>query len=111
MNTRYLAAFVTISASAHMGGCTTMDPDDFDLAQWESQLNAYENACLLEAVNNCDHDFDFYDKELQWDRRAAEALIDFRNGSDHLCGTSDDALFTDFADVDTIPFVGPVAAA
>ena len=64
MNTKYLAAFVTISASAHMGACTALNPDDFDLARWESQLNAYESTCLLEAVNDCSHDFDFYDKDL-----------------------------------------------
>ena len=49
------------------------------------------------------------DEDVGLDARAAEALIQHRNGWDMTHGTPDDNPFDSISEVDNVPFVGPVA--
>jgi len=109
MKNTYLAALVTLSASTHLSGCTTGSSEDFNFSKWQAQLSNSENSCLLETVNSCLQDYDYFNDELAWDARAASALIKQRNGDDELCGTVDDLSFAQLGEIDEIPYVGPVA--
>jgi Nuclease A inhibitor-like protein len=49
------------------------------------------------------------DDGVPLDRRAAVGLIAHRNGPDGVFGTADDDLFDSLAEVDAVPYVGPVS--
>lgn len=67
------------------------------------------DAKLLAFVNSAQTTLDLLDKEVGLDRRAAERIIQHRNGPDGLFGTGDDNLFDDLKELDDVPYVGPSA--
>ena len=64
---------------------------------------------MLALLNSPSTSVDVLDHEVQLDVRAAEALIAHRNGWDGVLGTADDNPFESTEEVDSVPYVGPVA--
>ncbi|MFT7626171.1 MAG: DNA uptake protein ComE-like DNA-binding protein [Myxococcota bacterium] len=64
---------------------------------------------MLDVVNDCAYDQGFFDYEVEWDRRAAEALLVVRSGLDQVCGTADDHIISGVQAIDELPFVGDEA--
>jgi hypothetical protein len=100
---------VILCASALAIGCGIANHEEAAFEEHGAKLSMDESECLVHAVNNCSNGYTFFDESLQWDRRAAQALLDSRNGTDGVCGTSDDTPFSTIEEVDALPFVGPVA--
>jgi len=94
-------------------GCNGEEPSNFpagdDTQAITLALDAAESACMLTVVNSCYYTRAFFDHDLGWDRRAAEAFAVERNGADGLCGTQDDTFFADAESIDTVPYVGDSA--
>ena len=64
---------------------------------------------MLALLNSSSTSVEILDHEVQLDRRAAKALIAHRDGWDGVFGTADDNPFESTEEVDSVPFVGPVA--
>lgn len=64
---------------------------------------------LLKFLNTGSTTFEILDDEVPLDRRAAQNLIDHRNGPDGVFNTSDDDLFDSVLEVDEIAYVGDTA--
>ena len=64
---------------------------------------------LLKFLNTGSTTFEILDDEVPLDRRAAQNLIDHRNGPDGVFNTSDDDLFDSVLEVDEIAYVGETA--
>lgn len=72
-------------------------------------LSASEHQCVLAVANDCDHAMAFFDDELGWDSRGADALVAARDGADGLCGTADDTSFESVEALTALPWVGDTA--
>ena len=68
-----------------------------------------EEAGVLSFLMDENTTFDVLDLDVALDARAARNLIAHRDGEDGVLGTSDDGRFASIADVDAVPWVGPVA--
>lgn len=64
---------------------------------------------VLAFLNDASTTFEVLDDEVRLDRRAAESLIEHRDGPDGLHGTADDLLYQSIAEVDRRYFVGTAA--
>ena len=64
---------------------------------------------VIDLLNDPATTFALLDDDVRLDRRAAENIIAHRDGADGIVSTGDDDLFDDIAEVDAIPYVGPVA--
>jgi len=84
-------------------------PEQLDTGAVTASLNHSQQACMLELVNDCGYDQGFFDYEIDWDRRAVEALLIHRDGADAECGTDDDLIISDIQVLDAMPFVGDSA--
>ena len=69
-------------------------------------LNDEQVTLILDFLNDCSTSLSLLDDDVPLDKDAAESLIDHRDGADGNCGTSDDDLFDDLAEVDATPNVG-----
>lgn len=66
-----------------------------------------EAVAVLRLVNFAS--FQVLDDTIGLDVRAAHNIINFRSGDDDTAGTDDDETFTTLAELDAIPYIGPVA--
>jgi hypothetical protein len=85
-------------------GCGPMGDE---LASAEHFLTAAEEDAIVAFVNEAS--FEVLDDDVALDRRAAENIVGHRDGPDGVLGTADDDPFDDLAELDAIPYVGPVA--
>jgi DNA uptake protein ComE-like DNA-binding protein len=90
-------------------GCdpTTDTPD----SEPRLALASHEAAAILELVNAADTDLSLLDNDAKLDARAAENIIDLRNGPDGVYPTLDDYVFESMEDLDAVPYVGNSALA
>lgn len=68
-----------------------------------------EAHAVLALVNDPAVDADLLDDDARLNAKAADGIIDHRNGPDGEPGTADDDRFDDLAELDAVPFVGPTA--
>ena len=102
-------------ALAVAGGCAALDEgpgdgrDDTFLTGKADGLaiTSAETAAVLEVVNTASEEE--LDLDAALDARAARNIARHRDGADGLPGTGDDDRFDDLAELDAIPYVGPVA--
>jgi hypothetical protein len=73
--------------------------------------NTPDGIGVLAFVNDPHTTVDVLDKDVPLDRRAARNIIHYRDGWDRIAGTSDDNLFNDIAELDSVRWVGPSALA
>jgi hypothetical protein len=69
------------------------------------------DAATLALVNDAAVDTPLLDDEVGLDKRAAENIIEHRDGADATPATGDDDLFDSIAELDAISYVGPSALA
>ncbi|MFT5434584.1 MAG: hypothetical protein ACI9OJ_005298 [Myxococcota bacterium] len=99
-------------AAVLVGLAACSDTAEFDKpSTLSAALTDNEASCFLSLVNDCRYTTDFFDTDLKWDRRSAEALTDLRNGPDGQCATRDDRPITQMETLDALPWVGTVALA
>ena len=82
------------------------DPADY----WKADVvveSGGSDEKLLAFVNNGQTTLDVLDKDVGLDRRAAERVIQHRNGPDGNFGTGDDDPFDTVKELDDVPYVGP----
>lgn len=112
---------VTLGLAATLPACGGSGPGEGDRVDGEHDgfvagkadgavdpESALAQAVLL-MVNDAAIGFVELDDDARLDRRAAENIIEHRDGPDGLPGTSDDDLFDDLDELDAISYVGPVA--
>ncbi|MEM9068593.1 MAG: phospholipase D-like domain-containing protein [Myxococcota bacterium] len=75
------------------------------------QEGSPEEAAVLAAVNDREVTLGMLDDDAGLDRRAAEGIIRYRNGTDAIEGTADDVDYQTIDEVDAISYVGPSALA
>jgi len=68
-----------------------------------------EGVAMITLLNASDTTFVVLDDEVPLNRRAAQGLIDWRDGADGVRYTSDDRAFETVAQVDDVAWVGPAA--
>jgi phosphatidylserine/phosphatidylglycerophosphate/cardiolipin synthase-like enzyme len=68
-----------------------------------------EAHAVLALVNDPAVDADELDDDARLNAKAADGIIDHRNGPDGEPGTADDDRFDDLAELDAVPFVGQTA--
>jgi phosphatidylserine/phosphatidylglycerophosphate/cardiolipin synthase-like enzyme len=68
-----------------------------------------EAKAVLLVVNDLELDFTAFDDVVKLDRRAAEGIIEHRDGPDGEPGTEDDDLFDDLEELDEVKFVAQTA--
>jgi hypothetical protein len=82
----------------------------FDLAQYWGQTGqpvaGSADAALLNLVNKPQTTAQFLDIEVGIDVRAANSIMNHRNGPDKTPNTTDDRRFNTVAEVDALPYVG-----
>jgi len=97
--------------------CASTDDDsspdgEFDRAFTDGKADSFWGSCqsekLLQILNNSATTADDL-KTRGVHARAANNLIEARNGADGLAGTEDDFVFASIQQVDDVPFVGPAA--
>ncbi|MFT7520820.1 MAG: hypothetical protein ACI9MC_002971 [Kiritimatiellia bacterium] len=81
------------------------DPDHDDAPSM--RLSASAEAIILAVANT--QDLVTLDEDVALDRRAATNILHHRSGSDEVPGTDDDVDFLTIDELDTTPYVGPVA--
>lgn len=108
---------------ASFTGCAAVDPDLVDgehdafVSEGKADSNGIEdgspeargvlrvaNEASLEVLDNSTRQ-----GGVGLDRRAAENIVAYRVGDDGIAGTSDDERFDTLAELDAVPYVGPVA--
>ena len=72
-------------------------------------LTGSQAGCILDVVNNCALTHEYFDVTLEWDQRAASALVAKRSGPDGACGTADDIPIATIQALDELPYVGDAA--
>lgn len=100
-------------------GCTAPDevgdgPDDaFPTGKGDGAIEegSAEALAVLALVNGPSVDVQELDIDAALNRRAAENIIEHRDGPDGHAGTADDDLFDSLAELDGVSFVGPKALA
>jgi hypothetical protein len=107
-----LAALLTMGAVAN--GCRSDDAEPVQEQAVVSGQSAIvegtpEAYGVLALLNDPATSFTLLDDEVRLDKRAAENLIAHRDGPDGVFGSGDDDSFDDIAEVDAVPYVGPVA--
>jgi hypothetical protein len=112
---------LAIAAAYTLAGCTLAGLDEaasdgrddgFDVAgggKADGGLTAGQVAAVLALVNRAS--LAELDDEAGLDRRAAAGIVAHRDGADRIAGTADDDPFDDLAELDAVPWVGPVALA
>ena len=106
LNTLFLCTLLTSAA------CVA--PDDMAQAPTESADLALEEGSpealgVLGLLGHRSTTVEVLDKDVPLDKRAAENLINHRDGDDGVFGTADDRRYTSIAQVDAVPWVGPKA--
>lgn len=76
---------------------------------WIDAAAPDRDAAIVALVNDPATTFAILDVDVGLDRRAAENLVSHRDGPDAVAGTADDRSFASVAEIDAIPYVGPVA--
>ena len=110
---------------ASLAGCAAVDPDLVDgehdsfITGGKEDSNGIEDGSpeaqgVLRVANETS--LDVLDNSTRQggvglDRRAAENIVAYRLGDDGLTGTSDDERFDTIAELDAVPYVGPVVFA
>jgi DNA uptake protein ComE-like DNA-binding protein len=87
--------------------CSSTGGDD-DFADRLS-LSSVEEALILDFVNYPGTDHHVLDQLVPLDRRAAENIIEHRNGLDGITPSADDVLFEGIEDLLAVTWVGPVS--
>lgn len=114
------SALPVVALLATLAGCAPDLPDDADadgrddrfLAGGKADgagLTPEEIAGVLAVANTASRVE--LDVDARLDARAARHLVAHRDGPDGLPGTADDDPFDDLAELDAVPWVGPVALA
>ncbi|MCX5743463.1 MAG: hypothetical protein NT062_13300 [Proteobacteria bacterium] len=78
-------------------------------AEFSLEIAPTQEQRVLDVVNTAATSV--LDDDVPLDRRAAENIVAHRDGADGIHGTADDDPFDDLAELDAIPYVGPVALA
>jgi hypothetical protein len=114
-----LPLLLLVGLSLVLGACTSEMLDPVALADGEHDafadgkgdsaggLTAAEEAGVLLVANTAS--LRELDDEVPLDRRAATNIVRHRDGVDGLAGTVDDNPFDTLAELDAVPYVGPVA--
>ena len=94
-----------------LGACAADDAvgEAGDLAFPLVEPGSAEEIGLLAFVNDPGTTVEVLDLDVPLDRRAAANIVDWRDGQDDVEGTADDRPFRSVADLDAVPYVGPVA--
>ena len=100
---------VVLICAAAFVGCVRPYADTDPLVAPLVEPGSPEERGLLAFVNDSETTFAVLDDDVGLDRRAAENLVDRRDGADGTFGTADDAPFTSIDDVDDVSYVGSVA--
>ncbi len=101
---KQLALVLVVTSAA----CVT-EPGDVGSSESAIVENTPEAFGVLRLLADRTTTLAVLDDSVPLDRRAAENLIAHRDGADGVFGTADDDAFDTIAEVDTIPYVGPVA--
>ena len=72
-------------------------------------MSGEETALILAFLNSSSTDLVLLDEDVALNRRAAQNIVDHRNGPDGLLGSGDDELFSTLEELDAVPYVGPFA--
>jgi hypothetical protein len=103
------------------GGACTADPDGAEdprdapfLIEGKADTGSVteespEAAAILELANTATFEVLATPSEVGLSERAADNIIAYRIGDDGLAGTADDNPFDTLAELDLVPFIGPVA--
>jgi hypothetical protein len=86
-------------------------PDPVDAGDIQVADGSPEASAAIALLNDGATDVAFLDETVGLDHRAAVGLIAHRDGADAIPGTADDDAFDDIAEIDAVPYVGPVAMA
>lgn len=112
---KHLVAILTMLAFAGCGGGGDEpgDPENgaFGSGKADGGIDpaSAEARAVLALVNDPEVGFDTLDDDARLNAKAANAIIDHRDGEDGEPGTADDNLFDDLAELDAAPFVGQSA--
>ncbi len=93
--------------AAALSACVAPESDSVVVTDAELSDGYRDAFGVLAFLNDPATDFQILDIDAALDRRAAQNLIDHRNGPDGQFGTGDDDLFDSVAEVDAIRQVGP----
>jgi hypothetical protein len=80
-------------------------PDIPDEGPWE--YTSAERNAILDVANIAT--VEELDEDVPLDSRAAENIVEYRDGADIMFGTTDDNLFDDLFELDAISYVGDTA--
>lgn len=94
-----------------LGGCVA--DADLELTSGRGfpvvEPGSAEEAGMLAFLNDGSTSFELLDVDVGLDRRAAQGIVDRRDGEDGTFGTADDRPFASVQEVDDVPYVGAVA--
>jgi DNA uptake protein ComE-like DNA-binding protein len=109
MNRTATPSFLALATAFLALGCdpTVEEPD----TEPRLALASHEEALILELVNAPDTDLALLDVDARLEARAANNIIELRNGPDGIYPTLDDYLFESMEDLDAVPYVGNTALA
>lgn len=111
---RYTAVFF---AALTFSACANTDEDsspdgEFEQAFTDGKADDFWGSCqsekVLQLINSTATTADLL-KDRGVHTRAANNIIDARNGADGVAGTADDKVFASVVEIDDVPYVGPVA--
>jgi DNA uptake protein ComE-like DNA-binding protein len=111
MNLRALkiAVIVGLVGSVMLASCHRDEPLDGRTESFGRTVAANDVFLILSLVNDPATTFTVLDIDAGLNRIAAENIIAHRNGPDGLFGTADDNPFDTLAELDDVPYVGPIA--
>ncbi len=108
-----LALLLTLTPACAPGGDDPLDGADapFPGGKADGGIDASspEARAVLSLVNDPLVGFAELDDDAGLNKRAAENIIDHRNGADGTVGTADDDAFDDLDELDAVKYVGPYA--
>ncbi len=82
--------------------------DDEDASFGSGKADGGPESCpVLKLANSAD--FDTLDDDVRLNKKAAQAIIDYREGADGTLGTADDRWFATMAALDAVKYIGPKA--
>ena len=114
INTRAPLIYITL-LSVMAQGCLKMEPEinEYGLGNASKELveGTPEAVGVLALLNHEHTSAVMLDESVELDVRAANAIIDVRDGEDGIAQTDDDNLFISIEEVDSVSWVGPTAMA
>ncbi|MEW5743408.1 MAG: hypothetical protein AB1938_31145, partial [Myxococcota bacterium] len=106
MRSFVLSSFVLLAAACGVDSTAELADFDDEVELDAAELNA---AVLLAFVNAGTTTVEVLTLEATVEARAAKNVVARRDGPDATFGTADDRSFASIAELDAVPYVGPVA--